>query len=293
MKKTIALILALVMAAAALAGCASTEKPAEKPAEASAVEEKKYEFTSEELMLKSGDKNVYGVICKPDTGKEKNPAIIMCHGFNTNADMLEGYAESAAKAGYVAYRFDFCGGAPSSRSDGATTEMSVLTEAEDLMNVIDQVKALDYVDENNLFVLGQSQGGFVAAYTAAKRQSDVKALILFFPAFVLQENARNGHENLDSIPETETMMGVEVGAIYTRDALSFDIYDVIGDYKGDVLICHGDKDTMVPLSYSEKALEKYDHAELKVIKYAEHGFQGKTAKEATGYVLDFLAAHVS
>ena len=72
-----------------------------------------------------------------------------------------------------------------------------------------------------------------------------------------------------------------------------DAYEEISKYHGDVLICHGDKDQVVDLSYSEKAVEAYDNAELKVIEYAEHGFQAKTAKKATEYTLEFLDAHVN
>lgn len=60
-----------------------------------------------------------------------------------------------------------------------------------------------------------------------------------------------------------------------------------------MLICHGDKDTLVDLSYSERAVEAYDNAELKVIKYGEHGFQGKLAREAAGLTVEFLQAHTN
>ena len=172
--------------------------------------------------------------------------------------------------------------------------MSVLTEYQNLSDVMDQVKALDYVDGSQLFLFGLSQGGFVSAYTAAQRPDDVKGLILFYPAFVLQEEYFEKYDSVDAIPDEEfESMGVPLGAIYAKDARSFDIYEEIGKYKGDVLICHGDKDTLVPLSYSEKAVEVYDSAELKVIQYGEHGFQGKLVKEATGYCVEFLQAHTS
>lgn len=99
---------------------------------------------------------------------------------------------------------------------------------------------------------------------------------------------------MEDIPDEEfESMGVPLGAIYAKDARSFDIYEEIGKYKGDVLICHGDKDTLVDLSYSEKAVAVYDSAELKVIQYGEHGFQGKLAREATGYTVEFLQAHTA
>ncbi len=288
MKKVFALIMALALSAGLLAGCgdgAASVTPTPSPKESTPP------VRSEELWLESEGKKVYGKMYLPGEEKDSYPLVILSHGFNSSSVLNEGYAESFAKEGYAAYIFDFCGGSPGSKSEGEVTDMSVLTEAQDLMNVMDSLKELDYIDGSQVFLFGLSQGGFVSAYTAAQRPDEVKGLILFYPAFVLQENCWKTHSSIDDIPETEEMMGVTVGAIYSRDAMSFDIYEEIGKYTGDVLICHGDKDALVDLSYSEKAAEVYENADLKVIKYGEHGFQGKLAREATGYAVEYLKAH--
>lgn len=290
-KRTLALLLAAAASLALLAGCGETGgKPSPTPDPTPTP----VPVRTEELWLESGGKKVYGKMYLPGDEKDSYPTVILSHGFNSSSVLNEGYAESFAKNGYAAYIFDFCGGGPGTKSDGATTEMSVLTEYQNLSDVMDQVKALDYVDGDQLFLFGLSQGGFVSAYTAAQRPGDVKGLILFYPAFVLQEEYFEKYDSVEAIPDEDfESMGVPLGAIYAKDARSFDIYEEIGKYKGDVLICHGDKDTLVPLSYSEKAIEVYDSAELKVIQYGEHGFQGKLVKEATGYCVDFLQAHTS
>ena len=274
-----------------LAGCgqgAGTSTPAPTPSQEAAP------VRVEELWLESEGKKIYGKMYLPGEEKDSYPTVILSHGFNSSSMLNEGYAESFAKQGYAAYIFDFCGGSPSTKSDGATTEMSVLTEYRDLSDVMDQIKALDYVDGEQMFLFGLSQGGFVSAYTAAQRPDDVKGLVLFYPAFVLQETYFQQYGSVEDIPDEEfESMGVPLGAIYAKDARSFDIYEEIGKYKGDVLICHGDKDTLVDLSYSEKAVAVYDSAELKVIQYGEHGFQGKLAREATGYTVEFLQAHTA
>lgn len=291
MKKTAALALALTLLVGILAACGGTP-PASTNTSAGQTEEK-LPIRTEELWLQSGDNKIFGTMYLPGEEKDSYPTVILSHGFNSSSVLNEGYAKSFAEKGYAAYSFDFCGGGMGTKSDGETTEMSVLTEAQNLMDVMDGLKALDYVDASNLFLFGLSQGGYVSAYTAAQRPDEVKGLILFYPAFALQDGCWERHGAIENIPDEEVVMGITIGALYSKDAMSFDIYDMIGGYKGDVLICHGDKDALVDLSYSEKALEKYDSAELKVIKYGEHGFQGKTAKEATGYVLEFLQAHVS
>lgn len=290
-KRALALLLAAVAALSLLAGCGdqsgNNNPSGTSSPEAAPVRE-------EELWLENDGKKIYGKMYLPGEEKDSYPTVILSHGFNSSSLLNEGYAESFAKNGYAAYIFDFCGGSPSTKSDGVTTEMSVLTEYRDLSAVMDQIKALDYVDGDQLFLFGLSQGGFISAYTAAQRPDDVKALILFYPAFPLQNAYFEQYDSVEAIPDEDfESMGVPLGAIYAKDARSFNIYDEIGKYKGDVLICHGDKDTMVDLSYSERAVEVYDSAELKVIKYGEHGFQGKLAREATTYSVEFLQAHTN
>ncbi|MBR1895972.1 MAG: alpha/beta hydrolase, partial [Pyramidobacter sp.] len=61
-----------------------------------------------------------------------------------------------------------------------------------------------------------------------------------------------------------------------------------GRYPGDVLILHGDKDTIVPMSYSERAAKTYKSAAFHVIKDGAHGFQGPTFDQAIGFIEPFL-----
>ena len=253
---------------------------------------KKRSYRIEKLTLKVGDDDIYGVMCLPNAEKKTYPAVILSHGFGSNAESCKPYAKIFAANGYAAYAFDFRGGGVDSRSSGTTTEMSVLTEAEDLTAVLEQVRTLDYVDESRVFLWGASQGGFVSSYVAANRPDDVKALILYYPAFVLQDDARARIPSPGDIPKTETIWGTEIGAIYNMDAMSFDISETIGNYKGDVLIVHGDRDDVVPLSYSERAATVYESAKLIVFEGGGHGFSDRI-DEAAAYSLDFLRAHIA
>ena len=78
---------------------------------------------------------------------------------------------------------------------------------------------------------------------------------------------------------------------YGEDAVSFDIYDVIGNYKGDVLILHGDRDGIVPLRYSERAVDVYENAELVVMEGQNHGFVGKARTGAMERETVFFREH--
>ena len=154
-------------------------------------------------------------------------------------------------------------------------EMSVLTEAADLSAVIDRMKEMPEVNPEQIFLLGASQGGFVASYVAGTRPEDVAGVIALYPAYVLQDNAWKQTPDPENIPETITLMGITLGGIYNRDAQSFDIYDVIKNYPGKVLILHGTVDSIAPISYSERAAEVFPDAELIRYEGANHGFMGK------------------
>ena len=288
MKKALAILLAL---ATMLALCAcGAAAPAPTPTSAPTPEP--IPTKSEEMTFPNGDKQLYAVVYTPEEQKDSYPTVIISHGFAGSHKDNMARAELLAQNGFCAVVFDFYGGNQASKSGGSMTEMSVLTEAEDLSAMMDGVLALPYVDKNNFFLMGCSQGGFVSSYVAAKRPADVKALVLLFPAFALQDDCWNRHGSIENIPETETVMNQPLGAIYSRDAMSFDIYDVIGDYKGPVLIHHGDKDDVVALSYSEKAAEVYENAELTVIHNGGHGFQGKQLRESNTGLVEFLLKHV-
>ena len=89
-----------------------------------------------------GDLTIRGTEYRPNG--EKLPIAIVCHGFMANQQTVRQYARVLAKTGYCAYCFDFCGGSVplTGKSDGATTDMSVLTEVQDLEAVIRYAQSL-------------------------------------------------------------------------------------------------------------------------------------------------------
>ena len=94
-------------------------------------------MTSEEVWCQRGTNRIYGILYRPQGLSGRLPLVIISHGFGGSHSFGRPYAEALAAEGYMCYAFDFCGGGNSSRSDGATTDMSVFTERADLKAVID------------------------------------------------------------------------------------------------------------------------------------------------------------
>lgn len=254
----------------------------------------KYKIDTQVLTIPSGDHTIYGELLLPKGIDGKLPAVIVSHGLNSNgknAEKLVGM--SLAMSGFAVYCFDFFGGNLHSKSGGKMWEMSVFTEQDDLNAVIDRIKAIDAIDPDKLFLLGESQGGFVTAITAAQRPEDIRAVIEYYPAFCIPEDAAARHGSVENIPEREKFGGSLLGRIYSEGLIDYDVFEAIRGYSGPVLIIHGDKDKVVDISYGRRAAEVYEHAEFVSLPGEIHGFTGEGRKKAARLSYEFLQRTLS
>ena len=236
---------------------------------------------------------IRGTEYRPAQG-ENLPVAIVCHGFMAFQDTVRQYAKTLARLGYAAYCFDFCGGCViRGKSDGATTDMSVLTEVRDLEAVIDYVQSLPYTS-GRLLLMGCSQGGFVSALVAARHPEKVEKLVLFYPALCIPDDARAGKMMFarfdPSDPPQRFRCGpMKLGRCYPMDVMELDPFAAIGGYSGPVLIVHGTKDKIVHPDYAKRAAETYANAQLHMIEKGAHGFSGKRDAQAIGILKTFAA----
>ena len=231
-------------------------------------------------------------------GKTNCPIAVISHGFMANQMFSQIHAQNLAKMGYAAFCFDFCGGTLVGSSDGDSTDMSVLTEAEDLKAVIEFAKSQSYTDENELILLGCSQGGFVSAIVAAEMKEEVDALILLYPALCIPDDARSGEMMFakfdpQNVPETFWCGPMKLGRRYVTDVIEMDPYEIIHQYTGKVLIIHGNQDKTVDISYALRAVETYSQAgadvEMKIIDEGGHMFfRPIHAYKALGYIREYV-----
>lgn len=250
------------------------------------------EFQMEEIYIKKDNKNIYGRLFKTEEKKFQtqngNPLVILSHGFGCSYKTTEGYAISFAKNGISAFVFDFVGGGKDSKSGNDTSKMSVLTEAKDLEDVLSFFQNYDGFDKNRIFLFGESQGGFVSSFVAANHPSEIAGLVALYPAYVLQDDSKKRNPNPQNSSDFSYVMGLKIGKIYDIDAQSFDIYDVIKNYSKKVLIIHGTADSIVPISYSERAINSFPNANLIKINGANHGFYGNDFITASTKSIDFI-----
>lgn len=280
MKKRIAflLLIIIVLSAFSLVACDNNDSangdfpddvpPAdEEPSKPITPIEPGEKYTKTELTLNRGDMKIYGVLYLSTAKKDKMPAVILSHSAQLTHKSMDSYCIEFASRGYVAYAFDFCGGSAKSKSSGKVDEMTIFTEVEDLKAVIDGILSLDYVDADNLYLFGSSQGGLVSSITASDEPELIKGLILLYPAFnIPDEVKRFSNSGLSGLGI------IAYGQAFLDTIKDYDVYSKICVYTGRVLILHGSKDSMVDIKYSEKAIEVYQNADLVVVKGANHGF---------------------
>lgn len=241
------------------------------------VGDRKYGYMTQEIHVKHDDVDLFGVAFIPeDENRNIFPTLIYSHGAGQDYKEDITTLKSLAMSGIACYSFDYYGW--SKRSTGekgagyfSSTPMKetekyktqVKSQVIDLASVIKEVSGFDFVDKENLYLLGSSMGGVTAAVTAGKYPSYLKGLILEYPAMFLSDGAMVKGSDDDA-----------------------------SRYKGDVIIQLGKKDTMVSITYSEKLCDYYNeenvHATLKEYDGQGHGFSGKYKVISAFVIYDFM-----
>ena len=249
------------------------------------------EIIIEDFLIEANGREIFGKLHYPaDEGVY--PAIIMSHGYNGAHDNFPYESLRLAKSGYVVCTFDFCGGSVNSKSSGKTVDMTIFTEKEDLRAVMEHVRGLEQVDESKLFLMGASQGGLVTALVAEEVEELISGVILHFPAFNIPDDWRDHFKTREDIPETFQLWGMDLGREFFLSIRDFDTFEHIGGLKKDVLVIHGDMDSVVIVENSEHAKTLYANMELVVLPGEGHGFSPAGIEEATELMLAFLNRHV-
>lgn len=246
------------------------------------------EMVSSEVSVNGPEGTIYGILHRPE-GKKNTPLVIVSHGFGGSHVYGKTYADALVPEGYAVYCYDFCGGSVNSLSDGKTTDMSIFSEKEDLLAVMDGLEA-DGIDTSHVILIGESQGGMVSALAAAERPERVGKLILVYPALCIRDDWVKMFPNSEDMPEEIDFWGIKLSRNYRRGLDELDVYGTIGLYNGPVLIFHGDNDAVVPLSYSVEAEKTYRNARLVVLPGEGHGFTPEAQEKVNGEIGKFLKA---
>ena len=225
-------------------------------------------FTKKEIYCKNKkNQTIYGEAFIPNS-KGSFPLLIFSHGYGYNMSYIE--QEKLALNGICVYQFDFCGGNPHSKSEGNSTEMSVMTEADDLECVINELKNKDFVDKNKIYLSGCSLGGLVSIIVGERLQNEIKGLFLYCPALSILNLEKKLFKNKET-PSNFVLGNMMLSKKFFDDIRDYDVYNTIKNIKIPFLYYHGDKDEMVDVKYAYKA-QKYfgENGKLIILKDTKH-----------------------
>ncbi|MCD8326567.1 MAG: alpha/beta hydrolase [Lachnospiraceae bacterium] len=261
------------------------------------------EIKERHFTCKRENLRIEGMECYPENTREneKFPAVILSHGFTGNYTDVLSFCRKFAAYGYAAFCFSFCGGGrkgqnPETASEGDSRDMSLGTEVADLLSVVEYVKKSVYVIPEEIILVGFSQGGLVSGLAAAKPGSDIKKLIMVFPALRIPDHARRGRLGGASydpfhVPEEIQCPVTVLGRQFHEEASRMDPFLELAPYKGPVLILQGTEDKVVNNSYAIRAKENYEpgQCELQLIQRMGHGYDERQEESLFASMRQFLA----
>ena len=253
---------------------------------------KQCRYKTEEFWCGLQGQRIFGILYRPES-VSRPPLVIFSHEMGKTYTSGIGYAEALAREGMAVYLYDIRGGSIHCRSDGTMQEMSAFTVADDLKTIIDDLVHTDLFDPGRIVLLGASLGGFASSVTAMRYPEEIAGMILLYPGFVLIEDIQREYDTKDQIPE-EFLFNkwFRVGRCFATDVWDFDPYTQIGRYKKPVLVLHGDKDPLLPASWSLMAASAYSYPIFQIIQGGQHGFHGEALKQALTYILEYLKKYV-
>lgn len=227
---------------------------------------------------------------QPD--KDRCPLVILMHGFMARQSMypVPALAKALAREGIASLSFDF---QAHGKSEGRFIDMTLGGEAADAKAVWEYARTLPFVSK--IALAGHSQGGVVAGLLAGELEGETvkpACLVQLAPAAVLKDDALKGqcmNARYDPAhpPEYVNVFFHKLGRKFILEAQQYPIFETSARYTGKVLLIHGAKDKIVPLSYSEKYDSLYADSALKVLQNEGH-FLEKDKKTVIGLAVSFL-----
>ncbi len=244
--------------------------------------------STQELWIDNGKRRIYGELFTPRQSKDssKQPIAIIAHGFNGSFDYGRNYFSAMGTMGYQCYTFDFPCGSVRSRSDNNTLGMSILDEVSDLKAIVNHFHRQGH---RHIVLIGESQGGLVAALTAAELTDEVAQLVLVYPALCIPDNWRERYPRVEDIKDVTELWGVKMGRRFFEEIHDMHPLDIIGKYRGSVLIVQGDADRVVSMEDSRRAQQLYSPGtRLHIIAGAGHGFKPQEFEQEVEQLKAFL-----
>lgn len=247
-----------------------------------------YAAQEKRVVLNSNGNKLVGIISRPDENNMQ-PLVILLHGLGGSKDsqLIRNLSDTLVYNGVATIRFDFDG---HGESDGAQTDMTVLTEVDDAETFIEYAEGLDWV--KSITLVGHSQGGLVAGLVAGKLgAARIPYLVQLAPAAIIADVWKSGKVAGQQIfdpsnPPAEYVFlnSFHLSPKYLEDSKKIKVWQAAEKYNGKVLLFQGDGDVLVPADYARKYQQAYKNADVRILSGEDHLFTHNQTQVITDIV---------
>jgi dienelactone hydrolase len=264
----------------------------------------------EVITIPSQGQNMVGTLVLPEG--EPAPVVLLFHGFTGSRDELpipsanEGIftrtARHLAEAGYASLRVDFIG---SGESDGEWADTTFEGQIADGLAALEYLKTEPRVVNDDIYIIGWSQGGLVASAVAGRSdEPDAVALwaavadpLSTFTTFLGEDVIEAGLATGET-PLTITLpWGAETALKqgYFEQLSQVDPQAEIASYAGPVFVAQGSADTVVPPASADLLIAAHEGPEELWVREMDHAFNAMTETatldEMISATIAFFDAH--
>ena len=208
-----------------------------------------------------------------EAGKVRCPLAVVIHGLTGHMEEthIRAVASLMNEMGIASLRVEMYG---HGQSGGKFYEHNIIKWLSNAMRVTDYARSLPFVTD--MYLCGHSQGGITAMLLAGMEPEVYKALLPLSPGTMIAKGARTGRlfgiefDPLHVPDEIYVNSERKVSGNYIRAAQLVDVDQAIRQYRGPVLIVHGDEDEAIPVHFSAETASQYSNAELVIIQGDDH-----------------------
>jgi alpha/beta superfamily hydrolase len=206
-----------------------------------------------QITIRSDGIDLAATLHYPSTTSDKNPIIIIAHGFIGNRIGINRLfikaARELSREGFMVLRFDYAGCGESSGIYGSSSVDAMIDQTR---CVVDYALQIGCVDPTRVILLGHSLGGAIALLTAA-RDKRVKSLVLWSAvAYPFSDILKITGKKLY---EDAVQLGIADYLGYAFEPQFFDSLtkhqplEQTRKFGGDVLLVQGTDDELIPVDY--------------------------------------------
>jgi uncharacterized protein len=226
--------------------------------------------------------HLHGTFVTPDGSPEW--AAVLVHGGGVTREeggFFSRMAAGLAEAQIASLRFDLRG---HGESEGRQEELTLAAILNDIRVTLAHARDATGVDRVSL--VGQSFGGGICGYYAAKRPAELASLVLLCPQFDYKRRTvdsrpywHDDHLDEEKARELSEQGFIQFTPTFRHGRAIFNEvfwlqpHTVLGEIQAPTLVVHGTKDTFVPIESSREAMGQFNAPhELVEIEGAQHGF---------------------